>query len=898
MATKIFIKDDINKYGPDVTSNPDITFIDDFSIISSTDYNIVDVQVGKYSYKECDNIFTFDIEASSGYRQPDGRTIGYSHELNRQHPEYYNNADDEVQKAYGTVTYASLQYIWQFNIEDAYGTHFTVMGRTWPDFDDFLNTLTTKIFDDAQPNKSRKRKKVVRPTMHIYIHNESYEYNFLRNLYDDDFKKIHKTRSKKQAIMQTVPKARANVFARERNKPLKSTIGMNGCVINIHDTLCLTNRSLKNWGRDEKLKVQKLDEPEDFYLPVRTPKTPLTLNEIMYSNNDVEVMYYGLCKYRDRYIHLKHIPMTQTGEVRIDLRANVAEKNIEWVNSCRNVYASFTLDEYTEIMQLFSGGWTHANAFNTCSNFGSFKNGLVQCLDFRSSYPAVMTQFTFPVTPFEIGTIQDKNDIDATDPVRRKRRYYFKAKFTGLMSTMNNNYFSASKAIDIGDCWMDNGKVVKADYITVLLTDLDWISFNACYEWNDMEIEFVKVAEADYLCAELVATILDYYGGKTSLKGVAGAESMYAIKKQFVNAVYGDTVFKDVSDSVQYVGDYITEDDFNYYVLHGVLSHADGVYDEDGNFDPAETAKSISSGWITHHINETDFDNIMENMMENEKLYKQPLIGVWTTSAARYNLWTAIIKLDERVIYCDTDSIKGVFTDEDMKWIDEYNKSVKARYTDVVAYFAKTRPDMNITVEDYEPKTPKGTVKELGFFDLEDPCMFRTMGAKRYVDIIKNSDGEYELHATIAGISKHKAEVKFAKLSGVPYHLNKKNTVILDTTSEDELNKVLSAMQDGVHWEPDESGKLTAHYVHQTLPCIWIDRDGHYYTSTEYDEYGVCLQPAPYYLGLPESFRQLFKVLAKIQTTEWSTICPLLRDDENQRKILADYLEKNPMPKS
>ena len=56
--------------------------------------------------------------------------------------------------------------------------------------------------------------------------------------------------------------------------------------------------------------------------------------------------------------------------------------------------------------------------------------------------------------------------------------------------------------------------------------------------------------------------------------------------------------------------------------------------------------------------------NYMENMMENEKLYKQPLIGVWTTSAARYNLWTAIIKLDERVIYCDTDSIKGVFTDD------------------------------------------------------------------------------------------------------------------------------------------------------------------------------------------------------------------------------------------
>ena len=893
MATKIFIKDDVNKYGPDVTNDPDIIFIDDYGFINSTDYNIVDVQYGKYSHKECDNIFTFDIEASSGYRQPDGRTIGYSHELNRQHPEYYNNADDETQRNYGTVTYAALQYVWQVHLEDAYGMHFTVMGRTWPDFDEFLNTLTAKVFEDAQPlQNKRKTKKEVRPTMHLYIHNESYEYNFLRNLYDDDFKKVHTTKSK------TNTKARANVFARERNKPLKTTMGMNGCIIHIHDTLCLVNRSLKNWGKDEKLPVQKLDEPEDFYLPVRTPKTPLMLDELHYSNNDVEVMYYGLKKYRDRYAHLANIPMTQTGEVRIDLRQNVAEKNADWVASCRNVYADMTLDSYTELMQLFSGGWTHANAFNTCKNFGSFAKGLVQCLDFRSSYPAVMTQFTFPVTSFKLGTIQDKKDIDAMDPVRRKRRYYIKAKYTKLMSEMNNNYFSASKALEIGDCWMDNGKVVKADTITVLLTDLDYISFSACYTWATEEIEFVKVADADYLCAEMVATILDYYKGKTSLKGVVGAESMYAIKKQFVNAVYGDTVFKDVSDAVLYVGDCLSEDDFNYYVRKGVLSFADGVYDEEGNYDPEETAKMISSGWITHHIDERDFDNIMMNMMENEKLYKQPLIGIWTTSAARFNLWTAIIELDERIIYCDTDSIKGMFTDEDMKWIDDYNKQVKQRYTDAVAHFAKTRPDMNITVADYEPKTPKGKVKELGFFDLEDPCMFRTMGAKRYVDIIKNADGEYELHATIAGISKHKAEVKFAKLSGVPYHLNKKNTVILDTTSEDDLNKVLSAMQDGVHWEPDESGKLTAHYVHQTQPCSWVDRDGKYYMSTEYDEYGVCLQPAPYYLGLPESFRQLFKVLAKIQTTEWSTICPLLRDNENQRKILADYLEKNPMPKS
>ena len=56
------------------------------------------------------------------------------------------------------------------------------------------------------------------------------------------------------------------------------------------------------------------------YLELRTPRTELPKEIYDYQINDVLVMYYGLLEYRERYKDIYHIPLTQTGETRIECR--------------------------------------------------------------------------------------------------------------------------------------------------------------------------------------------------------------------------------------------------------------------------------------------------------------------------------------------------------------------------------------------------------------------------------------------------------------------------------------------------------------------------------------------------------------------------------------------------
>lgn len=72
------------------------------------------------------------------------------------------------------------------------------------------------------------------------------------------------------------------------------------------------------------------------------------------------------------------------------------------------------------------------------------------------------------------------------------------------------------------------------------------------------------------------------------------------------------------------------------------------------------------------------------------------LIGVWVTAFARNNLLKNVIKLDEYVIYCDTDSAK-------LK--QGYNKKVIEEYNNFVINKIKhVSEDLEIPLEKFEPE--------------------------------------------------------------------------------------------------------------------------------------------------------------------------------------------------
>lgn len=712
-----------------------------------------------------DNIMCFDIETTSGIR------IG----------DKVNLADFSLSVKDGEPM--RLMYVWQIAIES--GDEIKVfMGRTWEEFKSFVEDLTNQamrcyagISLDYEISDSM-RKKMKKLDFNIYIHNLSYEFQFLRNV----FSFIEK-----------------GVFAREQRKPMKATFKVNDNKIVLHDTLALTQKSLYAWGVDEKLEVIKKPEPQEYYMKMRTPLTPLTDEEIEYSEKDVITMVYGIKKFRSSYRYLYNIPMTQTGIVRRKCISEIALRDKEWAENCKQITRGYSWDLYQHLHTLFIGGWTHANMLYSGR---TVKN--VKCFDFRSSYPAVMVTRKFPVGPFELCDNSELDELLKGDINDRDFNFYIKFKATNIFSTTFNTLWSSSKTLEMKNPITDNGKILSCDMVECIMTDLDFDLFLKTYNYDELTPIFIYKSKSGYLPRQMINVVLDYYGYKTSLKGDETALSKYNESKQFINSIYGASVTKIVSDTIRFSeGDWFkkTADEDDFYLRI-----------------EKDTKKEC---WTTYQI------------------------GCWITAWARHNLWDAILKFDKKIVYCDTDSVKGLFTDDDLKWFDEYNKGIDELIEKVSDYY-------NMDVNLWKPKTRKNTLKEIGYFDREDDCVeFKTLGAKKYVDTIlkpiekiKKNDKVIEyiekngvkygkvLQATISGISKHNA------------------CLLIDTV--DDFNDDLS-------WSSEESGKLISYYNDNQTSATWVDYNGVEYVSD--DKYGIALVPTTFEVSVADEYSALLSLL-------------------------------------
>lgn len=732
---------------------------------------------GEHDSKICQSIMCFDIETSNGWRQPDGTVIGFDHikynEIidDSENPKFdpdYKNAIDNGEPV-------SVMYVWQIAIEGE--RPYVFMGRTWDEYIIFIEKLTTeirrqavygfdcnsRIFENAYAQKSNNN-----VSCKIYIQNLGFEFQHLRNVHDFYYKRGRKSKQ-------------SNVFARTKRKPMKCHITTNKVKVEFRDTLVLTQKSLKAWCKDEKLPVAKLDEPKDYYLEMRTPETPLTDEEILYSINDVVSMLYGMVKYRDKYETLNNIPLTQTGAVRKTCRARIAKQNAEWAKKCHEITVSYTPDSFKRLAKLFQGGWTHGNKIYIGE---TVKN--VVCFDFASSYPAVMTTRTYPLGPFVECDKSEFEELEKQDLNNPKYHWYAKIRLKNVVSKLNNSYWSLSKVAmeeqtPIKGQIVDNGRIYAAKEMCIYLTDLDWDTFKQCYKYSpDFEILELYKSESGYFPTEMIETILEYFSYKTSLKGLEDSESLYVESKQFVNSIYGVFVTK---------------------IISNIISFGE-------------------NGWNSEEPDDESFAEMLQQTDE-ENSFTMYQAGVWVTAWARHNLFDFIIELDDKVVYCDTDSIKGTFTEKDIKFVDRYNKKIEELENKVAKI-------VGIDPAKYTATTSKGKIKRLGIMEREEDCQeFKTLGAKRYVDLI---DGK--IHCTIAGLPKRAGEAKIK--------------------SVDEFNS-------GIVWNTIESEKLIAHYNDNQPECIWTDRDGRKWRSN--DKYGICLQPTTFDLTIGKEFAEFLAVL-------------------------------------
>lgn len=576
-----------------------------------------------------DDIMCFDIETSSGFLHKDSDTL-----------EPYLG---KSKKYYEDCKKFAICYVWQFSINDN-----VFWGRTLEDFKDFLQEL-----EYYEPHKKI-----------VYIHNFSFEFQFLINVLQFDY-----------------------VFARQARKPLFAEWS----TYQFRCSYFLTNMSLATWAEQKKLSVQKLVGDLNYTI-LRTPKTKLTDTELAYCFNDVLVMYFGLLQYKEKYGHVIDIPFTQTGEVRKEVidRMNVSSE-YKYRKRCIKLIPE-TIEDYKLLCDCFMGGYTHSNAVHTNIVLDN-----VRSKDISSSYPVVLCLEKYPMTYFE--------ETVPCDDYFNNDNYSYIITFDveHLKSKRWNTWLSFSKCAKIKGYSLDNGRVLKADYVQLSLTNVDYEMFQLCYDFDNLNIIDFRISSNDYLSPTFVKYILELYGNKTTLKGIKEKEPLYMKSKQYINSMYGMMVTKNITDTIE--------------------------FEEDR--------------WKKELLDEKNFyTKIASEKKKLSKTFGAFQFGVWVTAYARRNLWQGILALDYNVVYCDTDSIK--YIDCDSNFFNEYNEKIAERENE--------RADMlGIPREKFCPKDRNGVSHRLGIFDDDGQYQkFKTLGAKKYCYV----DNDNKLHMTVSGVRK------------------------------------------------------------------------------------------------------------------------------------------------
>lgn len=408
----------------------------------------------------------------------------------------------------------SVMYIWQWQ----FGEDYTVIGRTW---DEFLEL--------------QKRIKAVLPEdrwLVVYVHNLSYEFQFLKGIYT------------------FTPE---DVFAVASRKVVKAD--MWGC-FEFRCSYKLTNMSLKQFTKKMRAAHQKLSGEEFDYSQKRYPWTELSEEELEYCINDVLGLVEAVNALMDRDGDtLQTIPLTSTGYVRRNAKRAMKNGNVHH----NFVYSILPdIETYRALREAFRGGNTHANRYYA----GDIVEN-VHSADRSSSYPAVMCNCEFPMSVFTPILPKDLNRdyIARCITIRHKalllrigiKDLHLRDEYWGCPYLSKDKCRNIRKGVDTED----NGRILRAEYLETTITDVDLRIIMSEYSG---EIIFLQGWYASYkkLPQPLIDEVIKYYKDKTELKGVSGQEIYYDKAKALLNSLYGMMAQDPVKHNLifQQVGDW------------------------------------------------------------------------------------------------------------------------------------------------------------------------------------------------------------------------------------------------------------------------------------------------------------------------------------------------------
>ena len=582
----------------------------------------------------------------------------------------------------------SIMYIWQWQ----FGNDTTVIGRYWSEFIDLQKRIQAALPDDSW--------------LVVYDFNLSFEFQFLKGIYS------------------FVPD---EVFAIASRKILKCD--MWNC-FEFRDAYRLTNMSLKQFTAAFHVKHLKLSGEEFDYSEKRYPWTPLTDRQLEYCVNDVwglvEAVQALMARDGDT---LFTIPLTSTGYVRRN--AKRAMRNGIHHNFVKSIVPDYEL--YTALREAFRGGNTHANRF--------FSGDIVRDVhsaDRSSSYPAVMCNCEYPMSIFVPILESDLNReyLERCITIRHKalllrvgfNRIRLKDYFWGCPYLSKDKCRKLQKVSST----IDNGRILKADYLETTITDVDLKIILDEYDF-DGEMIVLQGWYSSYkpLPRPLIDEVISYYRDKTALKNNAEQQIYYDKAKALLNSLYGMMAQSPVK--------------------------AKQIFKQVGDFDTAITQvwedEKTTDEEKLKLIRDIEKDLLSES---NKKAFLAYQWGVWVTAHSRAALEEGIKLVHDtpgaKFVYCDTDSVKYIGS---VDW-SEYNKARVAECLESGAY----------------ADDAKGKRHYMGVFESEDNpetgvayAEFKTLGAKKYA-YCETVGGP--THCTIAGVNKTLGGPELDKHGGLP----------------------------------------------------------------------------------------------------------------------------------
>ena len=408
--------------------------------------------------------------------------------------EYYNIPaafDIETSSFYVDKKKQGCMYIWQLGI---CGVNFT--GRTWEDLKE-----TLRAAKDSLDISVYKR-------LVIYIHNESYEFQWMRHYFEWQ-----------------------HVFAIDERTV---AYGVTKDGFEFRCSYILTGKSLEMVGEDlQEIKCDKLHTLA--YKQIRLSSSYISRSELQYCINDIKIVQNLIFEKILQDGSITKIPLTKTGYVRKYLRkcclygdekTHKKQKSGQF-RKYRRLMKALTIDGYREYRLLkgaFMGGYTHSNPRKTRKTLraGDEKNNIINIgsFDFTSDYPfQLIAHCRYPMSKGEFVRPRNNKEFE------HNLKYYcciFEIELHNVQATFFNDYYIPfSKCSAIKGYHLSNGRVVSADTLTLCITEIDYEIICKTYKFDKSKSRlgyFIRYRRG-YLPTPIVKAVLELYKDKTELKG-------------------------------------------------------------------------------------------------------------------------------------------------------------------------------------------------------------------------------------------------------------------------------------------------------------------------------------------------------------------------------------------